>query len=128
LGSAGLFRTSAVSAARLPPQCCFDRNAVVWILHGQLVGHEPSDALILVAITARSKRNRVARPAAHVARAAAAIGLHVAGLFSDAYNRAFDAGLRPGPFPNRAGNLPPGLLVATRTGLTPAGDDKLMSD
>src|SRR5664279_4778285 len=43
-------------------------------------------------------------------------------------HRAFDAGLRPGPFPDRAASLLPGLLAATRTGLTPAGDDELMSD
>jgi len=42
-------------------------------------------------------------------------------------NRAFDAGLRPGPFPDRAASLLPGLLAATRTGLTPAGDDELQS-
>jgi hypothetical protein len=30
---------------------------------------------------------------------------------------AFDAGLRPGPFPGRAASLLPGLLAATRTGL-----------
>ena len=41
---------------------------------------------------------------------------------------AFDAGLRPGPFTNRAASLLPGLLAATRTGLTPAGDDELMLD
>ena len=40
--------------------------------------------------------------------------------------RALDAGLRPGPFPDRAASLLPGLLAATRTGLTPAGDDELM--
>src|SRR5215207_3418005 len=40
-------------------------------------------------------------------------------------NGAFDAGLRPGPFPDRAASLLPGLLAATRTGLTPAGDDEL---
>jgi len=40
--------------------------------------------------------------------------------------RAFDAGLRPGPLPDRAASLLPGLLAATRTGLTPAGDDELM--
>ena len=40
-------------------------------------------------------------------------------------HRAFDAGLRPGPFPDRAASLLPGLLAATRTGLTPAGDDEL---
>src|SRR5512132_3170806 len=43
-------------------------------------------------------------------------------------NGALDAGLRPGPFPNRAASLLPGLLAATRTGLTPAGDDELMLD
>src|ERR1700749_551848 len=43
-------------------------------------------------------------------------------------NGAFDAGLRPDPFPDRAASLLPGLLAATRTGLTPAGDDELMSD
>jgi hypothetical protein len=41
-------------------------------------------------------------------------------------NGAFDAGLRPGPLPDRAASLLPGLLAATRTGLTPAGDDELM--
>ena len=39
--------------------------------------------------------------------------------------RAFDAGLRPDPFPDRAASLLPGLLAATRTGLTPASDDEL---
>ena len=39
-----------------------------------------------------------------------------------------DAGLRPDPFPDRAASLLPGLLAATRTGLTPAGDDELMLD
>src|ERR671915_73928 len=43
-------------------------------------------------------------------------------------SRALDAGLRPGPFPDRAASLLPGLLAATRTGLTPAGDDELLSD
>src|SRR4051794_29134532 len=40
-------------------------------------------------------------------------------------HRAFDAGLRPDPFPDRAASLLPGLLAATRTGLAPAGDDEL---
>src|SRR3954469_22930806 len=40
-------------------------------------------------------------------------------------HRAFVAGLRPGPFPDRAASLLPGLLAATRTGLAPAGDDEL---
>jgi hypothetical protein len=38
--------------------------------------------------------------------------------------RAFDAGLRPDPFPDQAASLLPGLPTATRTGLTPAGDDE----
>jgi hypothetical protein len=42
--------------------------------------------------------------------------------------KGFHAGLRPGPFPDRAASLLPGLLAATRTGLTPADDDELMSD
>jgi len=43
-------------------------------------------------------------------------------------NGAFDAGLRPGPFPDRAASLLPSLLAATRTGLSPADDDELMLD
>jgi hypothetical protein len=43
-------------------------------------------------------------------------------------NGAFDTGLRPDPFPDRAASLLPSLLAATRTGLTPAGDDELMLD
>jgi hypothetical protein len=39
--------------------------------------------------------------------------------------RAFDAGLRPRPFPDEAASLLPGPLAATRTGLPPAGDDEL---
>jgi len=39
-----------------------------------------------------------------------------------------DAALRPQAFPPEAGSLLPGLLAATRTGPTPAGDDELMSD
>src|SRR6266496_5577800 len=42
--------------------------------------------------------------------------------------RAFDAGLRPDQLPGRAASLLPGLLAATRTGLTPAGDDELALD
>ena len=40
-------------------------------------------------------------------------------------NGAFDAGLRPGPFPGQTASLLPGLLAATRAGLPPAGDDEL---
>src|SRR5258706_13830687 len=39
--------------------------------------------------------------------------------------QGFDAGLRPGPFPDQAASLLPGLLAPTRTGLPPAGDDEL---
>ena len=39
---------------------------------------------------------------------------------------AFDAGLRPDPFPDRAASLLPGFLATTRTGLSPAGDDELL--
>src|SRR5882724_11406640 len=42
-------------------------------------------------------------------------------------NRAFDAGLRPDPFPDQAASLLPGLLAATRTGLTPASNDELQT-
>jgi hypothetical protein len=42
-------------------------------------------------------------------------------------NGAFDAGLRPDPFPDRAASLLPGLLAATRTGLTPASNDELQT-
>src|SRR4051794_12597295 len=37
-----------------------------------------------------------------------------------------DAALRPRAFPPEAGSLLPGLLAATRTGPTPAGDDELV--
>ena len=65
------------------------------VLHGQLAAHEPADALILVAITDHPERERLIRRAADVARAAAAIGLPVAGLFSDPYDRALPADLTP---------------------------------
>ena len=62
-------------------------------------------------------------------------GAHDAAGFASRYgplsrspNRAFDAGLRPGPLPDRAASLLPGLLTATRTGPSPAGDDELMLD
>ncbi len=65
------------------------------VLHGQLAAHDPADALILVAITDHPKRERIARRAAHLARAAAVIGLPVAGLLSDAYDQALAADLTP---------------------------------
>jgi len=65
------------------------------VVHGQLAGHEPADALILVAITDHPERERIARRAAHVARAAAAIGMPVAGLLSDVYDPMLPAELTP---------------------------------
>jgi glutamine---fructose-6-phosphate transaminase (isomerizing) len=65
------------------------------VLHGQLAGHEPSDALILVTVTDDAERERIARRAAHVARAAAAIGLPVAGILSGAYDEALPSELTP---------------------------------
>ncbi len=50
------------------------------------------------------------------------------GPLSRSPNRGFDAGPRPGPSPDRAASPLPGLLAATRTGLTPAGDDELALD
>ena len=41
---------------------------------------------------------------------------------------AFDAGLRPDPFPGRAASLLPGSLATTRAGLAPAGDDGLTAE
>jgi hypothetical protein len=40
-------------------------------------------------------------------------------------HRVIDAGFRPGPFAGWIASMLPGLLAATRTGLSPAGDDKL---
>jgi glutamine---fructose-6-phosphate transaminase (isomerizing) len=65
------------------------------VLHGQLAGHDPADALILVAIADHPEHERLARRATHVARAAAAIGLPVAGLISDAYDPRLPAELTP---------------------------------
>ena len=50
--------------------------------------------------------------------------LHAADRVVAPPTRAFDIGLRPGPFPVRAADLLPGLLAVTRTGLAPAGDDE----
>ncbi|MGA2014504.1 MAG: SIS domain-containing protein [Solirubrobacteraceae bacterium] len=88
------------------------------VLHGQLVAHDGADALILVLISDHPEHERVARRAAHVARAAAAIGLPVAGLFSDAYDRMLPAELTPAgrlvtelPDPNRLSGGLAGLLA-----------------
>jgi hypothetical protein len=47
------------------------------------------------------------------------------GPLSCSHHVAFDAGLRPGPFPDQTASLLPGSLAITRTGLSPAGDDEL---
>jgi fructoselysine-6-P-deglycase FrlB-like protein len=65
------------------------------VLHGQLAGAEPADGLVIVAITDDPEHERLARRAAHVARAAAAIGLPVAGLLSAASDRALAGELTP---------------------------------
>jgi glucosamine--fructose-6-phosphate aminotransferase (isomerizing) len=65
------------------------------VLHGQLAGHEPADAIVLVALTDGPERERLARRAGDVARAGATIGLSVAGLFSQDYDEALAAELTP---------------------------------
>ena len=65
------------------------------VLHGQLAGHEPSDALILIAIDDGAHQDRLARRATHVAQAAAAIGLPVAAILSTAYHRMLSSELTP---------------------------------
>jgi fructoselysine-6-P-deglycase FrlB-like protein len=65
------------------------------VLHGQLAGHEPSDALILIAIDDGAHHDRLARRATHVAQAAAAIGLPVAAAVSTAYHRMLSSELTP---------------------------------
>jgi glutamine---fructose-6-phosphate transaminase (isomerizing) len=65
------------------------------VLHGQLAGHEPADAIVLVAVTDGPDGERIARRAGDVARAAAAIELPVAGLLSHSYDQAVAPGLTP---------------------------------
>ncbi len=77
--------------ARLPTQAVELES----VLHGQLAAAEPADGLVLVAITDHADRERIVRRAGHVARAAAAIGLPVAGLLSDRYDRALGPELTP---------------------------------
>ena len=86
------------------------------VLHGQLAGHEPADALVLVAITDGPARERIAHRAGDVARAVAAIGMPVAGLFSATYDQAL------APELTRAGRVvtepaDPGLLDSRLAGL-----------
>ena len=65
------------------------------VLHGTLAAHESTDALVLVAITDSSEQLRVLRRATNVARAAAAIGLRIAALLSDASARTLGADVIP---------------------------------
>lgn len=65
------------------------------VLHGQLAAHEPTDALVLVAITESGEQERAVRRTTDVARAAATIGLRIAGLLSDRYAQALGAELMP---------------------------------
>jgi len=66
------------------------------VLHGQLAGHEPADALIVIAIADHPERARVARRLAHVTRAAKAIGIPVVALLSSAYDATLAPELTPG--------------------------------
>jgi glutamine---fructose-6-phosphate transaminase (isomerizing) len=65
------------------------------VLHGQLAACEPTDAVVLVAITGTDDPAHVARRTTDVARAAATIGLRVAGLLSDAYSQTVGTDLFP---------------------------------
>ena len=66
------------------------------VLHGQLAGHEPADALIVVAIADHPEGARLARRLDHVARAAAAIGIPVTALVSRAYDETLAPELTQG--------------------------------
>lgn len=55
------------------------------VLHGQLAGHEPSDRLIVVSVASGPNSDRSVRRLEDVTRAAAAIGIPVAGLFCAAH-------------------------------------------
>jgi glutamine---fructose-6-phosphate transaminase (isomerizing) len=88
------------------------------VLHGQLAGHEPPDALVVVAITDHPERRRIIQRATHVARAAAVIGLPVAALLSDAYAPELAPELTPAgrvvtplPHPDRIDRRAAGLLA-----------------
>jgi glutamine---fructose-6-phosphate transaminase (isomerizing) len=82
------------------------------VLHGQLAGHEPADALIIVAIADLPERARISRRLDHVARAAAAIGIPVAAVLS----RTYDTGLGPEL-------TPAGRLVVHLPGTNTLGPD-----
>jgi glutamine---fructose-6-phosphate transaminase (isomerizing) len=89
------------------------------VLHGQLAGHEASDAVVLVAIDDGAETDRLARRATHVAGAAAAIGLPVAALLSTAYDGALAPELTPAG--RLVVDLPDGALVDRRLAVLLAG-------
>jgi glutamine---fructose-6-phosphate transaminase (isomerizing) len=66
------------------------------VLHGQLAGHEPADALVVVALADGPEEARVARRLGHVVRAAAAIGIPVAALLSRPFDETLAPQLTPG--------------------------------
>jgi glutamine---fructose-6-phosphate transaminase (isomerizing) len=65
------------------------------VLHGQLAGQEPTDALIIVALADHAQRERIARRAGQLARAVSVLGLPVAGILSTAYDALLGAELTP---------------------------------
>ena len=73
----------------------------------------------------RKARLSLARPEGRLSNDAAGFASRYGPRRRSPCYRAFDAGLRPRPFPGEAASLLPGLLAATRTGLPPAGDDEL---
>jgi fructoselysine-6-P-deglycase FrlB-like protein len=95
------------------------------VLHGQLAGHEPADAIILVALTDHPERERITHRAGDVARAAATIGLSVAGLFSDGYDQALAAELTPAG--RLVSTLPDATLIDARLSGLLAGAGALQS-
>lgn len=79
-----------------------------------------------MAFTPNSKGSALPRAARRQqSNDAAGFALRYGPLSRSPYYRAIDTGLRPDPFPDQAASLLPGLLTATRTGLTPASDDEL---
>lgn len=80
------------------------------VLHGQLAAAEPADALVLVATGSSGDPVRTARRATDVARAAATIGLRIAGLLSDGAAEA--TGTDPFPDGVLVTELPPTARLA----------------
>ena len=93
------------------------------VSRGEVSASELVDAAAARLAEVNPTLNAVIHPSIDQARRVAA-GRLPDGPFARSPKRAFDAGLRPDPFPDQAASLLPGLLAATRTGLTPAGDDE----